>query len=158
MHCLVCFAMVCDYIKIFSSKFIFHQFESIRYEQCKQILPNNLSIKSFSHVVEQINLPLNLRCMAYVSLCTWSCVVDLIINRLYYENIIRGRRGHDRMVVGFKNYLCNQCLSPLMLWVRISIRARCTTLCYKVCQRLATSQWFSLGIPVSSTNKLTPTI
>jgi len=22
------------------------------------------------------------------------------------------------------NYLCNQCLSPLMLWVRISIRAR----------------------------------
>ena len=27
------------------------------------------------------------------------------------------------------NYLCNQCLSPLMLWVRISIRARCTTLC-----------------------------
>jgi hypothetical protein len=27
------------------------------------------------------------------------------------------------------NYLCNQCLSQLMLWVRISIRARCTTLC-----------------------------
>jgi hypothetical protein len=27
------------------------------------------------------------------------------------------------------NHLCNQCLSPLMLWVRISIRARCTTLC-----------------------------
>ena len=27
--------------------------------------------------------------------------------------------------------LCNQCLSPLMLWVRISIRARCTTLCDK---------------------------
>jgi hypothetical protein len=32
------------------------------------------------------------------------------------------------------NYLHNQCLSPLMLWVRISIRARCTTLCDKVCQ------------------------
>jgi len=27
------------------------------------------------------------------------------------------------------NYLCNKCLSPLMLWVWISIRARCTTLC-----------------------------
>jgi hypothetical protein len=26
------------------------------------------------------------------------------------------------------NYVCNQCLSPLMLWVRISIRARYTTL------------------------------
>jgi len=29
------------------------------------------------------------------------------------------------------NYLCNQSLSPLMLWVRILIRARCTTLCDK---------------------------
>jgi hypothetical protein len=30
------------------------------------------------------------------------------------------------------NYLCNQCLSRLLLWVRISNRARCTTLCDKV--------------------------
>ena len=51
------------------------------------------------------------------------------------------------------NYLCNQCLSPLMLWVRISIRVRCTTLCDQVCQWLATGQWFSPGPPVSSTNK-----
>jgi hypothetical protein len=51
------------------------------------------------------------------------------------------------------NYLCNQCLSPLMLWVRILIRARCTTLCDKVCQWLATGLWFSLGSPVSSINK-----
>ena len=51
------------------------------------------------------------------------------------------------------NYLCNQCLSPLMLWVRISIRARCTTLCDKVCQWLATVLWFSPGPSVSSTNK-----
>jgi len=51
------------------------------------------------------------------------------------------------------NYLCNQCLSPLMLWVRISITARCTTICDKVCQWLATGQWFSPGPPVSSTNK-----
>jgi hypothetical protein len=36
------------------------------------------------------------------------------------------------------NYLCNQCLSLLMLWDRILIRARCTTLCDKVCQWLAT--------------------
>jgi hypothetical protein len=40
-----------------------------------------------------------------------------------------------------------------MLWVRISIRARCTTLCDKVCQWLATGGWFSPGPPVSSTNK-----
>jgi hypothetical protein len=40
-----------------------------------------------------------------------------------------------------------------MLWVRISIRARCTTLCDKICQWLATGRWFSPGPPVSSTNK-----
>ena len=45
------------------------------------------------------------------------------------------------------NYLCNHCLSPLMLWVSISIRVRCTALCDKLCQ------WFSPGSPVSSTNK-----
>jgi hypothetical protein len=48
------------------------------------------------------------------------------------------------------NYLCNQCLSSLMLWVRISIGARCTTLCDKVCQWLAIGRWYS---PISSTNK-----
>ena len=48
------------------------------------------------------------------------------------------------------NYLCNQCLSPLMLWVRILMRARCTTLCDKDCRWLATVRLFS---PVSSTNK-----
>jgi len=40
-----------------------------------------------------------------------------------------------------------------MLWIRISIRARCTTLCDKVCQRLSTWRWFSPGPPVSSTDK-----
>ena len=42
------------------------------------------------------------------------------------------------------NYLCNQCLSPIMLWVRITLRQGVLniTLCDKV--------WFSL---VSSTNK-----
>jgi hypothetical protein len=40
-----------------------------------------------------------------------------------------------------------------MLWVRISIRARCTTLCDKVCQWLDTGQRFSPGPPLSSTNK-----
>ena len=51
------------------------------------------------------------------------------------------------------NYLCNECLLPLMLWGRISIRARCTTLCDNVCQWLATGRWFSSGPPVPSTNK-----
>ena len=51
------------------------------------------------------------------------------------------------------NYLCNRCLLPLLLWVRIPIKARCTTLCDKVCQWLATGQWFSLDTQVSSTNE-----
>jgi len=51
------------------------------------------------------------------------------------------------------NYLCNQCLSPSMLWIRISVKARCTTLCDKVCQWFVTGWWFSPGSPVSSTDK-----
>ena len=52
------------------------------------------------------------------------------------------------------NYLCNQCLSPLMLWARkISIGARCTTLCDKVCHWLAAGRCFFPGPPVSSANK-----
>jgi hypothetical protein len=51
------------------------------------------------------------------------------------------------------NYLCHQCLSSLMLWVRISIKTRCTILYGKVCQWLALGRWFSPGPPVSSTNK-----
>jgi hypothetical protein len=45
--------------------------------------------------------------------------------------------------------------SPLMLWVWIPLRWGIldTTLCDKVCQWLATDQWFSSGTPVSSTNK-----
>ena len=53
------------------------------------------------------------------------------------------------------NYLCNQCLSPLTLWVRIPFR-RCvldTALCVKMCRLLATSRWFSPGTQVFSTNK-----
>ena len=51
------------------------------------------------------------------------------------------------------NYLCNQCLSPLTLWVRIPFRQGVldTTFCDKVCQWLG--QWFPPGTLVSSTNK-----
>jgi hypothetical protein len=51
--------------------------------------------------------------------------------------------------------LCNQCLSPLKLWVRTLLRRGIldTTLCDKVCQWFAIGQWFSPGTPVSSTNK-----
>jgi hypothetical protein len=57
---------------------------------------------------------------------------------------------YDRWIY---NYLCNQCLSPLMVWVQISMRARCAILCDKVCQWLATGQWFSSRPLVFSTKK-----
>ena len=53
------------------------------------------------------------------------------------------------------NYLCNQCTSPLKLWVRTPLRRSIldTTLCNNVCQWHATGRWFSPGTTVSSTNK-----
>ena len=50
------------------------------------------------------------------------------------------------------SYLCNRWPSPLMLWVRIPLSARCTTLCDKVCQWLATGLWFYPGTPISFYN------
>ena len=52
------------------------------------------------------------------------------------------------------NYLCNHHLSPLKLWDQIPLRQTVldTTLCDKVCQWLATGQWFSSGL-VSFNNK-----
>jgi hypothetical protein len=44
--------------------------------------------------------------------------------------------------------LCNQCLWPLTLWVRISLRRGVidTTLCHKVCKWFAAGRWvFSLS-------------
>ena len=40
-----------------------------------------------------------------------------------------------------------------MLWARLPLRGRSTTLCDKVCQWLAAGRWFSPDPPVSSTNK-----
>ena len=48
-------------------------------------------------------------------------------------------------------------LSPLiciyLMWVRIPLKARYTTSCDKVCQRLAAGRWFSPGSLVPYTNK-----
>ena len=88
--------------------------------------------------------------MSFISFCSlWSVFVDFIEQ-------IGCRRGPSwswSYGSWIYNYLCNQWLSSLMLWVRISIRARCATICDKVCQWLATGRWFSPGPPVSSTNK-----
>ena len=53
------------------------------------------------------------------------------------------------------NYLCNQCLSPLKLWVWSPFMARCTryNIMWWFCEWLATGQWFSPCTLVSFTNK-----
>jgi hypothetical protein len=50
------------------------------------------------------------------------------------------------------NYLLNQCLSILMLWVRIFIRERCATMSHQAWHWLATGRWLSTSTPVSYTN------
>ena len=68
---------------------------------------------------------------------------------------MRGHRGHDRMIVGFTN----TCAISAFHHLRCELETRSwrdvidTTLCDKVCQWLATGQWFSLITPVTSTNK-----
>ena len=52
------------------------------------------------------------------------------------------------------NYLCNQCISLLMLWVRIPLRRGVLdTLCDKVCQWFAEGRWCSPDTLVFSNNK-----
>jgi len=61
--------------------------------------------------------------------------------------ILRGRRGRDRMVVGFTTTYAIGAYHHWMLWVRIPLRrgALDTKLCDNVCLSFS---------PVSSTNKL----
>ena len=69
------------------------------------------------------------------------------------ESLTPKYRGRDRIGNWIYKYLCNQCLTPLILGVRISTRARSTSSCDKVCQWLATGWWFSPDHLVSSANK-----
>ena len=59
----------------------------------------------------------------------------------------------DRMVVGFTTTYAISAYHHWCCQFESRIRTRCTTLCDKVCQWLATGRWFSLRPPVSSTNK-----
>jgi hypothetical protein len=77
-----------------------------------------------------------------------TCIMNLEVAILTYGPLWPCLHGN-----WIYNYLGNQCLSPLMLWVQILIRARCPTLCNKICQWLATGRSFSPGPPVSSINK-----
>ena len=81
-------------------------------------------------------------------------------------SLLSGRRGRDRMVVGYTTTHAmsayhHRCCEFESLSGRdvqhYSVKSRYqwhqTSLCDKVCQWLATGRWFSPGPPVSSTNK-----
>ena len=84
----------------------------------------------------------------------FTCCVSFFGEYIYWHKrhlykILWGRHGRDRMVLGFTITIMLW-LSPLKLWGRIPIMA---ILCDKVCQWLATDQWFSPCTPVSSHQK-----
>jgi hypothetical protein len=68
---------------------------------------------------------------------------------------VRAWENHLDWIYNYPLLLCNKCLSPLKLWVRIQLRRGVldATLCDKVCQLLATGRWFSPDTLVFSTNK-----
>ena len=116
----------------------------------------------FALFTDCYSLELNRVCFQLIEIAQYDKFQDLIcitlfISKSAYDSVLSYAWQGPSWPWSYGNwiykYLCNQCLSPLMFWVRISIRERCTTLCDKVCQWLVTGRWFSLGPPVSSTNK-----
>jgi hypothetical protein len=108
---------------------------------------NNYHDSTYVHFIwSSINIK-----TSFFVVCHLCCLSHLICVYLNSGD----HRSRDRVVVGFYNYLCNRCLSPLKLWVRTPLKRGVlnATLCDKVCQWLATGQWFSSGTPVSFTNK-----
>jgi hypothetical protein len=78
-------------------------------------------------------------------------VVSLIIRQ---SMITSNCCGHDHMVVGFTT-TCTISAYNESSWEfeHDSWRGVIDTICDHVCQWLAAGRWFSLGTPVSSTNK-----
>ena len=64
--------------------------------------------------------------------------------------IVRGRRGRDRMVVGFTT---TYPISAYHHWCCEFQSRSGRGVQHQVCQRLVTGRWFCPGPPVSSTNK-----
>jgi len=78
-----------------------------------------------------------------------------IIKETHRAHYIWGRRGRDRMVVGFTTTWTISAFQRIsrefesrLWWCVLD-----TTLCDQACQWLATGRWFSRGTAVCSTNK-----
>ena len=85
----------------------------------------------------------------------WICNIFCIMISEIWQTCILHLQSITSWLWSYGNYLCNQCISPLTLCVRIPLGLGLLdiTLCDKVCQWLAAGRWFSQGTMVSSTNK-----
>jgi hypothetical protein len=107
------------------------------------ILPFRLDFLKILHVQKWIRLFLK-----ELKFCSFTyCHMEIYIFFCRFG----GHRCHGSWIY---NYLCNQCQSPLTLWVWTPLRRGVlnTTLCDKVFQLLMACLWFSLSTPVSSIN------
>jgi hypothetical protein len=87
-----------------------------------------------------------------VAMSTANCnIMDLA-----YHWLSRGRRGRDRMVVGFPTTVQSVLVTTNVVRREFSSWRGVldTTLCDKVCQWLPTGWWVAAGTPVSSMNKM----
>ena len=77
----------------------------------------------------------------------------LIVN--WIVRIVQGPSWSCSYGTWIDNYLCNQCLSPLTLWIRIPLRRGVLyiAICDKVCQWLAAGRVFFPDTLISFTNK-----
>jgi len=85
-----------------------------------------------------------------------SRITVLCFSKYYiWQHILMGSSWSWSYGSWIYTYLCNQCLSPLKLWVWILFRQSVldTTLCDKACQWLATGLWISPGTPIFFINK-----
>ena len=82
---------------------------------CLQCAEQNKSISMWSHVKKILGTHFNhkeLASLAYYLVCWYTCIFTQGSSWSYGSWIY--------------NYICNQCLPPLRLWVRILLMGRCT--------------------------------
>ena len=97
------------------------------------------------HVINRLGLPFFLEhkqihnLQRNISISVSDFPFEKNIVELEFQDFLNGR--HSFLIKDSKQFSysiptlqCHRCLSPLMLCVRILLRARCTTLCDTVCQ------------------------
>ena len=132
------------------------------YLNLRILVSNMISMSDDVRVVWQLHDGCHLRRCVAQSICTVFCGSLFAFFSLFHclsffdlQLILWNMGASWSYGSWIHKYRCNECLSPLKLWVRISLMARCiryNIMWYSLSVTCA-GQWFSLGIPVSSTNK-----